>query len=184
MGQNQVYGAESSPVAGGRLGDRAWYIGAVTAHRYVTGVMGLLANLALDLRQALRAAQRKAFVILDGTLIATDRLSGTGDRLFYSGKHRRHGVNVQFLTGRYGELIWASPALPGSTHDLAHPAQSPPLTQPPDRHRPSHPHPPPPGQMNIGAHGGGGGVRRWYSTAQTPTTTAMTWAGIRAACAV
>jgi hypothetical protein len=30
----------------------------------------------------------------------------------------------------------------------------------------------------------GGGVRRWYSTAQTPTTTAMTWEGIRAACAV
>jgi DDE superfamily endonuclease/Helix-turn-helix of DDE superfamily endonuclease len=96
----------------------AFGVGAVTVHRYVTEVVGLLANLALDLCQALRAAQRKAFVILDGTLIATDRLSGAGDRRFYSGKHRRHGVNVHFLTGPHGELMWASPALPGSTHDL------------------------------------------------------------------
>jgi len=78
----------------------------------------LLAALAPDLRQAMRIAQRKAYVILDGTLVAIDRLSGENDRLYYSGKHRRHGVNVQFLTCPHGELIWASPALPGSTHDL------------------------------------------------------------------
>ncbi len=96
----------------------AFGVGAATAHRYVTEVVDLLAALAPDLRQALRIARRKAYVILDGTLIATDRLSGTGDRLFYSGKHRRHGVNVQLLTDPHGELIWASPALPGSTHDL------------------------------------------------------------------
>jgi hypothetical protein len=96
----------------------AFGIGAATAHRYVTEVVDLLADLAPDLRQALRIAQRKALVILDGTLIATDRLSGENDRLFYSGKHRRHGVNVQFLTDPHGELIWASPALPGSVHDL------------------------------------------------------------------
>lgn len=35
-----------------------------------------------------------------------------------SGKHRRHGVNVHFLTDPPGELIWASLALPGSVHDL------------------------------------------------------------------
>ncbi|MGI5201403.1 transposase family protein [Spirillospora sp. CA-108201] len=96
----------------------AFGVGAATAHRYVTEVVELLAEQAPDLREALRIAQRKAYVILDGTLIATDRLSGENDRLFYSGKHRRHGVNVQFLTDPHGELIWASPALPGSTHDL------------------------------------------------------------------
>src|SRR5690606_13414536 len=90
----------------------AFGVGAATAHRYVTEVVDLLAALAPDLRQALRIARRKAYVILDGTLIATDRLSGAGDRLFYPGKHRRHGVNVQFLTDPHGELIWASPALP------------------------------------------------------------------------
>ncbi len=93
-------------------------VGAATAHRYVTEVVDLLAELAPDLRQALRIAARKAYVILDGTLAATDRLSGAGDRLYYSGKHRRHGVNLQFLTDPHGELIWVSPALPGSTHDL------------------------------------------------------------------
>jgi hypothetical protein len=96
----------------------AFGIGVATAHCYVTEVVALLAELAPDLRQALRSAARKAFVILDGSLIATDRLSGAADRLHYSGKHRRHGVNVQFMTDPHGELIWASPALPGSTHDL------------------------------------------------------------------
>jgi hypothetical protein len=96
----------------------AFGVGVATAHRYVTEVVDLLAALAPDLRQAMRIAQRKAYVILDGTLVAIDRLSGENDRLYYSGKHRRHGVNVQFLTCPHGELIWASPALPGSTHDL------------------------------------------------------------------
>lgn len=94
-------------------------VGAATAHRYVSEVVDLLAELAPDLRQALRIARRKAYVVLDGTLAPIDRLSGAGDRLYYSGKHRRHGVNVQFLTDPHGELIWASPALPGSVHDLA-----------------------------------------------------------------
>ncbi|TDD83485.1 hypothetical protein [Actinomadura rubrisoli] len=95
-----------------RSSDAAFGVGAATAHRYVTEVIELLADLAPDLRQAMRISQRKAHVILDGTLVATDRLSGGNDRLHYSGKHRRHGVNVQFLTDPHGELIWASPALP------------------------------------------------------------------------
>jgi hypothetical protein len=96
----------------------AFGVGLATAHRYVTEVVGLLAEIAPDLRQALRIAQRKAYVILDGTLVATDRLSSANDRLYYSGKHRHHGVNIQFLTDPHGRLIWASAALPGSTHDL------------------------------------------------------------------
>ena len=38
----------------------AFGIGAATAHRYVTEVVDLLAELAPDLRQAMRTAQRKA----------------------------------------------------------------------------------------------------------------------------
>lgn len=30
----------------------------------------------------------------------------------------RHGTNVQVLTDPFGRLLWASPALPGSVHDL------------------------------------------------------------------
>ncbi|QXJ21335.1 transposase [Actinomadura graeca] len=96
----------------------AFGVGLATAHRYVTEVVELLAALAPALRAAMRIAARKAFVILDGTLVPIDRLAGADDRRFYSGKHRRHSVNVQFLTDPHGRLIWASPTLPGSTHDL------------------------------------------------------------------
>ncbi len=122
----------------------------------------MLAELGPDLRQALRIAALKAYVIPDGTLVTTDRLSGENDRLYYSGKHRRHGVNVQFLTDPHGEMIWASPALPGSTHDLtarrarrrnaqdlAHPSKGPLLTQPHDRRSPKDPHPRIPGPMRM-----------------------------------
>jgi len=57
-----------------------------------------------------------AFVILGGTLLPIDRI--TADTPYYSGKHKRHGMNVQVLTDPFGRLLWASPALPGSTHDL------------------------------------------------------------------
>jgi hypothetical protein len=33
-------------------------------------------------------------------------------------KHKGHGVNVQVLADAAGRLVWASPALPGATHDL------------------------------------------------------------------
>jgi hypothetical protein len=39
-------------------------------------------------------------------------------RAFYSGKHQRHGMNVQLLADPAGRLVWASPTLPGSRHDL------------------------------------------------------------------
>jgi hypothetical protein len=58
----------------------------------------------------------KAFVVLDGTLLPIDRISA--DTPYYSGKHKRHGMNVQVLTDPFGRLLWAPPALPGSTHDL------------------------------------------------------------------
>lgn len=52
-----------------------------------------LAALASDLRTAACTASTKAFVILDGTLLPIDRI--TADRPFYSGKHEKHGMNVQ-----------------------------------------------------------------------------------------
>jgi hypothetical protein len=55
-------------------------------------------------------------VILDGTLVPIDRIAA--DRPYFSGKHHRHGLNVQVLSGSRGQLLWASPALPGAVHDL------------------------------------------------------------------
>ncbi|MFD3589505.1 IS5 family transposase [Streptomyces sp. NPDC058683] len=87
-----------------------------TVYRYVSEAVELLAAIAPDLAEAVRAASRKAFVILDGTLLPIDRIAA--DQPFYSGKHKRHGMNVQVLADPAGRLLWASPALPGAVHDL------------------------------------------------------------------
>lgn len=55
-------------------------------------------------------------MILDGRLLPIDGIAAA--TLYYSGKHKRHGQNVQGLTDPFGRLLWASPALPGATHDL------------------------------------------------------------------
>jgi DDE superfamily endonuclease len=40
------------------------------------------------------------------------------DRPFYSGKHRRHGMNLQVIAAPDGEIVWVSGPLPGAVHDL------------------------------------------------------------------
>ena len=59
---------------------------------------------------------RLAYAILDATLIPIDRLAH--DQPYYSGEHKRHGLNVQVLADPSGELVWASPTLPDAAHDL------------------------------------------------------------------
>ncbi|GAA3598531.1 transposase family protein [Streptomyces osmaniensis] len=87
-----------------------------TAHAHVHAVVGHLAALAPGLTKALRSAGAR-YVLLDGTLAECDRIAG--GRAGYSGKHRRHGVNLQVVTAPDGTVVWISPALPGRTHDLA-----------------------------------------------------------------
>ncbi len=91
-------------------------IGTATAWRYVNETVALLAARAPKLRGALQAAHKHAYVVLDGTLIAVDRLAA--DRPFYSGKHRRHGMNLQVIASPDGEILWVSGPLPGAVHDL------------------------------------------------------------------
>ena len=95
-------------------------IGTTTVFRYIREALDVLATLAPSLPEAITTAQAKAFVILDGTLLAIDRvgMAGGRDRPYYSGKHKRHGVNVQVLADPAGRLIWASAALPGARHDM------------------------------------------------------------------
>ncbi|WP_040924376.1 IS5/IS1182 family transposase, partial [Saccharomonospora iraqiensis] len=95
-------------------------IGVTTVFRYIREALGVLAARAIGITEAIAVAARKAFVILDGTLLRIDRVGmATGrDRPYYSGKHKRHGVNVQVLADPAGRLIWASPALPGARHDM------------------------------------------------------------------
>ncbi len=95
-------------------------VGTSTVYRYVREAIGLLAAMAPTLAQAIEVARRKAFVILDGTLLRIDRVAMTSgrDRGFYSGKHKCHGVNVQVIADPAGRLVWISPVLPGAHHDL------------------------------------------------------------------
>ena len=92
-------------------------IGGTTAWRHVNETVDLLAARAPRLGEAVRGAKRAghAYVILDGTLIPIDRIAA--DRPFYSGKHTRHGMNLQVIASPDGGVLWVSGALPGSVHD-------------------------------------------------------------------
>jgi hypothetical protein len=92
-------------------------VGTSTAWRYVNETVALLAARAPKLRTAVRDAQKAghAYVVLDGTLIPVDRVAA--DRPFYSGKHRKHGMNLQVIASPGGDILWVSGALPGAVHD-------------------------------------------------------------------
>jgi DDE superfamily endonuclease len=77
-----------------------------------------MAARAPKLRQALRDARKAghAYLVIDGTLIPIDRVAA--DRPFYSGKHRRHGMNLQVIASPHGDTVWVSGPLPGAVHDL------------------------------------------------------------------
>jgi DDE superfamily endonuclease/Helix-turn-helix of DDE superfamily endonuclease len=92
-------------------------VGTATARRYVNETVALLAARAPKLRTAARDAARGgyAYVVVDGTLIAIDRVAA--DRPFYSGKHRGQGMNLQVIANPSGGILWVSGALPGSVHD-------------------------------------------------------------------
>ena len=92
-------------------------VGTTTAWRYVQKTVALLAARAPKLRQAVRAATKAgyAYVVLDGTLIPVNRVAA--DRPFYSGKHKKHGMNLQVIASPAGDISWVSGALPGSVHD-------------------------------------------------------------------
>ncbi len=60
------------------------------------------------------------YVIIDGVHVPTVTFGRTtGDqRAFYSGRHKRHGLNVQTVCSPHGELLWAAAPAPGATVDV------------------------------------------------------------------
>jgi len=92
-------------------------VGTTTAWRYVSETADLLAARAPKLRTAIRDARKAgyAYVVLDGTLIPVDRVAA--DRPSYSGKHKKHGMNLQVIASPAGDIVRVSGALPGSVHD-------------------------------------------------------------------
>jgi hypothetical protein len=91
-----------------------------TVRRWRDELIGLLAAQAPRLDRALRKIARRGgeVVLIDCTLIPTQRRTGRADRRNYSGKHRRHGLYFLALTDERGRLIWISAARPGRTHDI------------------------------------------------------------------
>ena len=90
-----------------------------TLRRWRDEMVDLLAARAPRLDRALKKIVRRGgeVVLIDGTLIPTQRRTGRADRLNYSGKHHRHGLHFLALTDERGRLIWISAARPGRTHD-------------------------------------------------------------------
>jgi hypothetical protein len=55
-------------------------------------------------------------VVIDGTLIPIDRVAA--DRPFYSGKHRKHAMDLQVISSPQSAIVWVSGPLPGAVRDL------------------------------------------------------------------
>lgn len=106
-----------------RLLARDARVSIATAYRYVHEGIDVIAAHAPDLHDVLAQGlgQGWAFVCLDGTLIGSTRSSApseAGHDVWYSGKHKRHGGNIQVLTDPTGFPVWTSPVEPGSVHDI------------------------------------------------------------------
>jgi hypothetical protein len=100
-------------------------VSPATGYRYLHEGIDVLAAQAPGLHEVLEAGKAAGWthVVLDGTLIRTDRCRtpnpGTGHDLWFSGKHRAHGGNVQIVFDPAGFPVAVSEVEPGSTHDLA-----------------------------------------------------------------
>ena len=100
-------------------------VSTATGYRYLHEGIDVLAAQASELHQVLQAGRAAGWshVTLDGTLIATDRCRmknpDTGHDLWYSGKHKAHGGNVQVVCDPTGFPVAVSDVQPGSAHDLA-----------------------------------------------------------------
>jgi hypothetical protein len=98
-------------------------ISQATGYRYLHEGIDVLADQAPDLHDVLNRCRRDGMshVILDGTLIESDRLAGVrenGNDLWFSQKHKAFGGNVQFLSSPDGSPLWVSDVEPGSTPDI------------------------------------------------------------------
>ncbi|GAA2001739.1 IS5-like element IS470 family transposase [Nocardiopsis rhodophaea] len=99
-------------------------ISQATAYRYLHEAIDVLADQSPDLHQVLQRCREQGMgrVVLDGTLIACDRVAGTnetGNDAWYPGKAKHFAGNVQFLTAPDGAPLWVAEVEPGSRHDLA-----------------------------------------------------------------
>jgi hypothetical protein len=94
-----------------------------TGYAYRDEGIAVLAARQPSLHGALLAAKAAghSHVIVDGTLIYTDRIATPGPTsgvdLWWSGKHHHHGGNIQVVSAPDGWPLWTSDVRPGREHD-------------------------------------------------------------------
>ena len=99
-------------------------ISSSTAYDYRDEGIAVLAARRPSLHGALLAAKvaGHSHVICDGTLIYTDRIATPGPTagvdLWWSGKHKHHGGNIQVVSAPDGWPLWTSDVRPGREHDI------------------------------------------------------------------
>ncbi len=98
-------------------------ISQATGYRYLHEGIDVLSAQAPDLHEVLSRCRGEGMthVILDGTLIESDRLAGlrdNGNDLWFSQKHKAFGGNIQFLSAPDGTPLWVSDVEPGSVPDI------------------------------------------------------------------
>lgn len=110
-------------------------ISTSTAYAYRDEAIAVLAARTPSLHNALLAAKAAGHthVIVDGTLIQTDRISTPGPTagvdLWWSGKHKHHGGNIQVVSAPDGWPLWTSGVRPGREHDMTAARTDPDLLQ-------------------------------------------------------
>lgn len=98
-------------------------VSMATGYRYLHEGLTALAEQAPTLTEAITQAMDEdgvSVLCLDGTLVPTHRVDvrkPDGRHLFYSGKHKAFGVNVQVIATTNGDPLWTSDGSPGSVHD-------------------------------------------------------------------
>ena len=99
-----------------------------TSYRYVAEGTKVVSAEAPGLEEALERAVKEGtpYVILDGKIVSSDRChqktvsqKGREIDLWYSGKKKDFGGNIQGLFYPGGLPVWVSDVLPGNVHDLA-----------------------------------------------------------------
>ena len=102
-------------------------ISRATAYRYVDEAVDVLSEQAPGLTEALERALADGvpYVILDGKVFAADACAGTAEsakgtefHVWYSGRKRFYGANVQAVMLPGGLPLWTGPAAPGSVPDI------------------------------------------------------------------
>ena len=88
-------------------------ISTSTAYAYLQEGIYVLAAQAPDLKAVIEQAKLAGFthVNLNGTVIRTDRVGTEGPNgadLWWSGKHKHHGGNIQVLSAPDGWPLWVS----------------------------------------------------------------------------